>query len=95
MTHITEEGLGPGVVTAVGELSQDEEGVLSYTYLFNIKIYTDQMKLAYFDQSCTISRKNVNIFLIKLAVTTRTGVWQTFQYNFDNIKFDTNLYISL
>ncbi len=67
MTHITEEGLGPGVVTAVGELSQDEEGVLSYTYLFNIKIYTDQMKLAYFDQSCTISRKTMNIFSNKIS----------------------------
>ncbi len=27
-THITEEGLGPGIVAAVGELSQEEEGEL-------------------------------------------------------------------
>ncbi len=32
-THITEEGLGPGVVAAVGELSQEEEGELGLQFL--------------------------------------------------------------
>ncbi len=32
--HITEEGLGPGVVAAVGELSQEEEGELSLAAVF-------------------------------------------------------------
>ncbi len=33
--HITEEGLGPGVVAAVRELSQEEEGELSLAAVFS------------------------------------------------------------
>ncbi len=33
--HITEEGLGPGVVAAVGELLQEEEGELSLAAVFS------------------------------------------------------------